>query len=104
MSLEAVKKVIEAEKLSQKQKFEGEQAAKRLVEEAEREGKARLEMVQEEAERKLKNIVKEEDDRNASEEAAWQAETTELQAALMVKGRRRLEQAAAWIVRKVVEC
>ena len=93
MSLEAVKKVIEAEKLSQKQKFEGEQAAKRLVEEAERE-----------AERKLKNIVKEEDDRNASEEAAWQAETTELQAALMVKGRRRLEQAAAWIVRKVVEC
>ena len=102
MSLEAVKKVIEAEKLSQKQKFEGEQAAKRLVEEAEREGKARLEMAQEEAERKLKNI--EEDDRNASEEAAWQAETTELQAALMVKGRRRLEQAAAWIVRKVVEC
>lgn len=103
MSLDAVKKVLAAEELAEKQREEAQQKAKKLIAEAEKEGAALLEVSRWEAEIENKKLMTEELQEDAKREAAQQAKLDQIQQEIQTEGRRRLVQAAQWILRRVVE-
>lgn len=103
MSLEAVKRVIEAEQLSAKQKEEGERNAKSLIAEAEKKGAGLIDVARWEAEMKVKKTMTEEEQEDAKREKLRQQEVAKLQEDIRAEGRQRLDQAAEWIVGRVVE-
>lgn len=103
MSLDAVKKVIEVEHLSEKQKEEGERKAKSLIAEAEKKGAGLIDVARWEAEMKVKKTMTEEEQEDAKREKIRQQEVAKLQEKIRAEGRQRLDQAAEWIVGRVVE-
>ena len=77
MSLDAVKRVMEVEKQASQQREEGEREARRRITAAEKAG--------------------------AKETAERQEEAARLYEEIKAEGERHLDQAAEWIVRRVVE-
>ena len=86
MSLDAVKEVIAAEQASAQQRADSEREAMRLIEAAQTQGAAQLAAARAEAEQQVRSWMQD-------------AERAEI----LAEGRRHLDQAAAWIVGKVVE-
>ena len=103
MSLEAVKKVIEAEQLSAKQKEEGERAAKSLIAEAKKKGAGLIDVARWEAEMKVKKMMTEEEQEDAKNGKIFRRAIANLQDEIKAEGRQRLDQAAEWIAGRVVE-
>ena len=93
MSLDAVKRVMEVEKQASQQREEGEREARRRITAAEKAG----------AEIKVKKMMTEEEEKNAKETAERQEEAARLYEEIKAEGERHLDQAAEWIVRRVVE-
>ena len=79
MSLDAVKRVMEVEKQASQQREEGEREARRRI------------------------TAAEEEEKNAKETAERQEEAARLYEEIKAEGERHLDQAAEWIVRRVVE-
>ena len=97
MSLDAVKRVMEVEKQASQQREEGEREARRRITAAEKAGACRA------AEIKVKKMMTEEEEKNAKETAERQEEAARLYEEIKAEGERHLDQAAEWIVRRVVE-
>ena len=93
MSLEAIQKITETERLSVLRKAEAEQAAKKTVAEAERAGKA---------EQEVKKLMTQAEQDAAGEIQAVQKQTEQDCQKLKAEAETQLEQAADWIVRRVV--
>ena len=88
MSLDAVKRVMEVEKQASQQREAGAE---------------RLESACRAAEIKVKKMMTEEEEKNAKETAERQEEAARLYEEIKAEGERHLDQAAEWIVRRVVE-
>ena len=102
MSLEAIQKITETERLSVLRKAEAEQAAKKTVAEAERDGKALLESTRTQAEQEVKSLMAQAEQNAAVEIQTVQKQTEQDCQKLKAEAETRLEQAADWIVRRVV--
>lgn len=102
MSLDAVKEVIAAEEASAQQRADSEREAKRLIETAQTQGASQLAAARAEAEQQVQSWMQEADLAAAKQQMAQQAESARRQAEILAEGRRHLDQAAAWIVGKVV--
>lgn len=103
MSLEAVKKVIKAEELAEKQKEEGERTAKTLIAEAEKKGAGIIEVARWEAEMKVKKIMTEEEQEDVKNAKIRRRAVAYLQEEIKAEVRPRLDQAVEWIAGRVVE-
>lgn len=103
MPLEAVKRVMEVEKQASQKKKEGEREARRRIAAAEKAGAEYLERACQAAELKVKELMTEEQQKNAKETAEQQEEAARLYEEIKAEGARHLDQAAEWIVRRVVE-
>ena len=102
MSLEAIKKITETERLSLLRKAEAEQATKKTVAEAERAGKELLESARVQAEAQVKDLMAQAEKAAAEETQAVRKQTEQACQQLKDEAQTRLEDAAAWIVRRVV--
>jgi V/A-type H+-transporting ATPase subunit G/H len=102
MSLEAIKQVTEAEQLSLQRKVEAEQAAKRTAVEAERAGQAKLASARAEAEAKVKQMMADAEKQAAVQAQNVQKETEQSCQQLKAEAKVKLDDAAALIVRRVV--
>lgn len=103
MSLEAVKRVVEAEQQAQKQRQEGEKRANALVEEAKKKGASLIEVARWEAEMKVKKTMTDEEQNDVKRDKVHRQSVSEAQEQIRAEGRQRLDQAAEWIVGRVVE-
>ena len=102
MSLEAIKQVAEAEEATKLRKTEAAAAAKQLVAEAEKAGKRVLASARAEAEAQVKTLIAQAGERAERDTAEAAAQTEAECAALRKAAEVKLEEAAALIVRRVV--
>ena len=102
MSLEAIKKVTETEQISLQRKAEAAQQAKKTVAEAERAGQELLERSRQEAEAKVKEFMADAEQRAAAHADEVMKETELACKQLRQEAEGRLDEAAALIVRRVV--
>jgi vacuolar-type H+-ATPase subunit H len=103
MSLDAIKKVTETEEFARQAKAAAESAAKKLLSDAEQNGKLALETARAEAETVVQDWTAQ-----AESQAAVEAEKDIAQAKRDCERMRssaadRLDDVAAWIVRRVVD-
>ena len=89
--------------IASQQREEGEREARRRITAAEKAGAERLESACRAAEIKVKKMMTEEEEKNAKETAERQEEAARLYEEIKAEGERHLDQAAEWIVRRVVE-
>ena len=102
MSLEAIEKVIQIEQQSQERKAAAEAEARRIVAEAEREGLALLQQTRAAAADKARKLLREAEER-AAEKAAEIDRIAEIdRAALQEAAGKHLDEAAEFIVGRVV--
>ncbi len=102
MSLDAIKKVTEIEEAAHQSKTAAETAAKKMISDAEQNGKLSLEIARTEAEAVVKEWMTQ-----AEQQAAAEAEKDIVEAKHSCEQMRntasaRLDDAVAWIVRRVV--
>lgn len=102
MALEAIKKVAETEQVSSQRKAEAAQNAKKLVAEAEKAGQEMILGVRREAEVKSRELMTEAEQKAAVGAKGVAADMEKTCNALRQKAEGRLEDAAALIVRRVV--
>ena len=102
MALEAIKKVAETEQLSSQRKVEAVQNAKKLVADAEKAGLELIAGVRREAEAKAKEFMAEAEQKAAVGAKGVAADMEKTCSALRQKAEGHLEDAAALIVRRVV--
>ena len=102
MSLEAIKKVTQSESLIQERKAAAEAEARQLVLNAEREGLGLLQKVRADAAENGRELLKQAEE-NAAKQAAKIKEDAEADsAALREAAEKRLNEAAEFIVGRVV--
>ena len=102
MSLEAIEKVTQIEQQSQERKAAAEAEARRIVAEAEREGLALLQQTRAAAADKSRKLLREAEER-AAEKAAEIDRAAEIDcAALQEAAGKHLDEAAEFIVGRVV--
>jgi V/A-type H+-transporting ATPase subunit G/H len=102
MSLEAIKRVTETEQISAQRKAEAEAESKRAIGEAERAGRARLSEARAEAQARVKTMLAQAEENAAQEAKAISIETAKNCEQLKAEARGKLDDAAALIVRRVV--
>ena len=102
MSLDAMKQVTEAEQRTRDQKAEAAAQAKRTVAEAERAGKARLAEARAQAEAQVRDFMTQAEQKASKHADEVMAETGKACGALREKAEGRMAEAAALIVRRVV--
>ena len=103
MSLDAIKKITQVEKTSQERKATAEAEARRIVAGAEREGLALLQQAQLDAAEKGSVLLKQAEE-SAAKKAAEIARTAQAEcAALQQSATDHLEEAAEFIVGRVVK-
>ncbi len=102
MSLEAMKRVTETEQQGQQRRAEAAAAAKRTVSEADRAGAAALEEARSRAEAQVQGFMREAEEKASKHTAQVTAETQKACDALRRAAEGRMDQAAALIVRRVV--
>lgn len=102
MSLEAIKKVAESEQNSAQRKAEAAQQAKKLVADASREGEALLASARQKAEAQVKIFMTEAEEKAAKHTAEVMKDTQRACEELKQAASARLDEAAALIVRRVV--
>ena len=102
MSLDAMKQVTQTEQSAQSRRAEAAAAAKRTVAEAERAGKARLEEAHAQAEAQVRELMAQAEQKAAAHTDQVLAETQKACGALRAKAEGHLAEAAALIVRRVV--
>ena len=103
MSLEAVKRVTEAEQLSKDRKAQAVLDAKQLVADAEKAGQQAVADAKKQAEARVKELLAKAEQDAAGEVADIRKQAEADCAALRTKAEGRLEDAASLIVRKVVD-
>lgn len=103
MSLDAVKEVIAAEQASAQQRADSEREAMRLIEAAQTQGAAQLAAARAEAEQQVRSWMQDAERETATLQAVQRSAAAQRRAEILAEGRRHLDQAAAWIVGKVVE-
>ena len=102
MSLDAIKRVTETEQISAQRKAEAEAESKKAIGEAERAGRAQLSAARAEAEAKVKIMMAEAEKGAAKEAEVVQQQTAQSWEQMKADARAKLEDAAALIVRRVV--
>ena len=102
MSLEAIKKVTETEQDILARKAEAAATAKKLVADADKAGRELVESARREAEEKVKGFMKDAEARAAEHNKAVLAQAAQACDALRASAETRLDEAAALIVRRVV--
>jgi len=102
MSLEVMKQVTEAEQVSQTRKAEALAAAKKTVADAERAGQAGLEEARARAQEQVKAFMQEAEAQAQKQTDRILTETKNACKALQASAEGRMSQAAALIVRRVV--
>lgn len=102
MSLDAMKQVTQAEQETRDRKAEALTAAKRAVADAERDGKARLQEARSQAESQVRGFLRQAEEQAARHTDEVLAEKRKACGALREKAEARLDEAAALIVRRVV--
>lgn len=102
MSLEAIKEVTQSETLIQERKAAAEAEARQLVANAEREGLALLEKVRADALESGRVLLKQAEEKAAQQMAQIAKEAEAESSALQAAAEKRLEEAAEFIVGRVV--
>lgn len=102
MPLEAMKRVTETEQQGQRRKAEAAAAAKKTVADAERAGLAALEEARAKAEAQVAGLMREAEAKAAKHTEQVTAETKKACDTLRKAAAGRMDQAAALIVRRVV--
>ena len=102
MSLEAIKEVTQSETLIQERKAAAEAEARQLVANAEREGLALLEKVRADALESGRVRLKQAEEKAAQQMAQIAKEAEAESSALQAAAEKRLEEAAEFIVGRVV--
>ena len=102
MSLDAIKQVTQAEQSTRDRKAEAMAAAKRTVADAERDGKARLAEARAQAESQVRELLARADETAARHTDEVLEQARQACRGLQEKAEGRLEEAAAFIVRRVV--
>ena len=102
MSLEAIEKVTRSEALAQERKAAAEAEAKQIVANAEREGLALLEKVRADALESGRVRLKQAEEKAAQQMAQIAKEAEAESSALQAAAEKRLEEAAEFIVGRVV--
>ena len=102
MSLEAIEKVIQIEQQSQERKAAAEAEARRIVAEAEREGLALLQQTRAAAADKSRKLLREAEERAAEKAAEIDRAAEAESAALQKAAGKHLDEAAEFIVGRVV--
>ena len=102
MSLEAIEKVTQIEQQSQERKAAAEAEARRIVAEAEREGLALLQQTRAAAAEKGRKLLREAEERAAEKAAEIDHAAEEESAALQKAAGKHLDEAAEFIVGRVV--
>ncbi len=102
MSLEAIKKVARTEEEAAEKKTAAVQTAKKMVADAEKNGRAALETARREAEDQAKALMAEAERQAAGDASAGVAKTQQECQGLKQQAAGKLEEAAALIVRRVV--
>ena len=103
MSLEAVKQVAEAERISKERRVQAALDAKKLVADAENAGPQAVAESKNLAEAQAKNLLAKAEQDAAGDAARIKKQADADCAALRSKAEGRLEEAASLIVRKVVD-
>ena len=102
MSLDAIQQIIQAEADAKQRKTEAVIAAKKLIADAEQAGKEALNRACSNAETKTKEFLSQAENRAAERAAEIAAQTERNCAALRRAAEKKLDKAAALIVRRVV--
>ena len=102
MSLDAMKQVTQAEQNTRYEKAEAAAAAKRAVADAERDGKVRLQEARAQAESQAREMLAQAEEKAARHTDEVLAQTRKTCDELREKAEGRLDEAAALIVRRVV--
>lgn len=103
MSMEAIRKVTEVEEKSRADKAEAEARVKKALSDAEREGEAQLQKARAAAAEQGKAMLKEAEERAAVKAAEIAAEAEKESDKLRAAAKRRLDEAADYIVGRVVK-
>ena len=103
MSLEAIEKVTQVEKETRERRAAAEAEAKQIVDDAEKEGQALLQRTRSEAAEAGRQLLRQAEERAAGQ-AAKTAQSAEADAAALRQAAgKRLEEAAEFIVGRVVK-
>ncbi|MEG0779496.1 MAG: hypothetical protein RRY95_05540 [Oscillospiraceae bacterium] len=103
MSLEAVEKVTEAERVNRERKAAAVQEGKKIVSDAQQQGTARLKQIQQEAAAAGKEQLREAETRAGVRAEAIRKQAEQDGARLRDAAKSKLDSAAEFIVRRVVE-
>ena len=103
MSLEAIEKVTKAEQESKERRVAAEAEARQIVADAERAGLALLQKVRTDAAEEGKTLLRQAEERAAERAAEISANASREADALRQTAQTQLEEAAEYIVRRVVK-
>jgi len=102
MPLEAVRSISEAEDASRKMKADAVAAAKKAASDAEREGRAELENASRRAAEETGRLIQQSEERARAVALKLAEETEKKKAELRQSAMRRLDEAASFIVERIV--
>ncbi|MGI6012982.1 MAG: hypothetical protein ACOX7K_01670 [Oscillospiraceae bacterium] len=102
MSLEAIRMISEAEAQAECMKADAAAEAKQAVEEAERAGKALVEAALRKADAELQALGRKVDEAAAIETGNSQEDVTTKEAVVRVHAESKMDEAAQWILERIV--